>query len=137
MPPVANWPLRPRYRALGCDTRDMETRRWVNPTQPQTLQIAVFFLYFTAAFQLLFGGLFSALSLVLIAVSVAGGYGIANERKWGYICGLVAAFSPFALRLLLGLPILGTNLINLVFEVALVALLLHPQSREYERIWFK
>jgi hypothetical protein len=24
-----------------------------------------------------------------------------------------------------------------MFEVALVLLLLHPQSREYERIWFK
>jgi hypothetical protein len=24
-----------------------------------------------------------------------------------------------------------------MFEVALVALLLHPQSREYQRIWFK
>jgi hypothetical protein len=31
---------------------------------------------------------------------------------------------------------LGT-LMNLMFEIALVALLLHPQSREYQRIWFR
>jgi hypothetical protein len=117
----------------------METRRWVNPTQPQTLQIAVFFLYFTAVLQLLFGGFTSAVSLVVIAVSVAGGYGIANERKWGYISGLAAAFAPFALGLLLYRDVfaLSGGLINLIFEIALVALLLHPQSREYERIWFK
>ena len=29
------------------------------------------------------------------------------------------------------------NIINLMFAVALVALLLHPMSRDYERIWFK
>jgi len=30
-----------------------------------------------------------------------------------------------------------TDIISLMFEIALVVLLLHPQSREYERIWFK
>ena len=29
------------------------------------------------------------------------------------------------------------NPIGLLFEIALVVLLLHPQSREHERIWFK
>jgi hypothetical protein len=29
------------------------------------------------------------------------------------------------------------DLLELMFEVALVVLLLHTQSREYERIWFK
>ena len=28
-------------------------------------------------------------------------------------------------------------LINFIFDAALVALLLHPMSREYQRIWFK
>jgi hypothetical protein len=32
---------------------------------------------------------------------------------------------------------LGTDLLTLMFEIALLALLLHPQSREYQRIWFK
>ena len=31
----------------------------------------------------------------------------------------------------------GGNLISLLFAIALVALLLHPQSRDYQRIWFK
>jgi hypothetical protein len=31
----------------------------------------------------------------------------------------------------------STDLITLMFEIALLALLLHPQSREYQRIWFK
>ena len=52
---------------------------------------------------------------------------------------LASAFSPFALRWLFLGPshVFGANLINLMFEVALVALLLHPMSRDYERIWFK
>jgi len=29
------------------------------------------------------------------------------------------------------------DVIELMFEVALVLLLLHPQSRDYQRIWFK
>ena len=33
----------------------METRRWINQSQPQTLYIAVFLLYINAAFTLLFG----------------------------------------------------------------------------------
>jgi hypothetical protein len=118
----------------------METRRWFNPSQPQTLQIAVFLLYINAFFSVLFGLiLWFPIGLVLIACMVGGGFGIANERKWGYGLGLAAAFAPFALRLVAnGVGgLLGTDLINLMFEVALVALLLHPMSRDYERIWFK
>ena len=114
----------------------METRRWTNPTQPQTLQIAVFLLYMNAVFTALFGGLSSIIGLGLVAGSAGAGFGIANERKWGYKLGLAAAFLPFALRLLFGWPILGASIVNLMFEVALVALLLHPQSRDYQKIWF-
>ena len=31
----------------------------------------------------------------------------------------------------------GTVLISFLFAIALVALLLHPMSREYQRIWFR
>jgi hypothetical protein len=31
----------------------------------------------------------------------------------------------------------GSNIINTIFSVALVALLLHPMSRDYQRIWFR
>ena len=118
----------------------METRRWLNPSQPQTLQIAVFLLYINAFFSVLGGYLgWIPWGIALIVCMVGGGFGIANEQKWGYGLGLAAAFSPFALRWLFLGPshVLGANFINLMFEVALVALLLHPMSRDYERIWFK
>ena len=115
----------------------MESRRWVNPTQPQTLQIAVFLLYLNGIFSLLFGGLFNTWGLVIIVGSGAAGYGIANERKWGYGLGVGMAFLPFIFALASGIGIFGGGILNLLFEIALVALLLHPQSRDYQRIWFK
>jgi len=133
----------------------MSDRRFLNPTQPQTLQIAVFLLYFDGVLALL--GLLSRrqsllvalLSLVVNNVSIAvvlavagyvgGAYGIANEKKWGYIVGLAMAILPFALGFFyLGNALFGAfGLLGLVFAAALVALLVHPQSRDYERIWFK
>jgi hypothetical protein len=111
----------------------MSANRWLDRTQPQTLFMAVILLYVNAAFLLLSG-------LVLLPVAVGGvaaGYGIANEKKWGYGLGIAMAVLPFVLQLVfLGNPF-ATNLINLMFEIALLALLLHPQSREYQRIWFK
>ncbi len=102
------------------------------------MQIAVFLLYAQAAVTILFG----EYSLILFFVKLFGipaGYGIANERKWGYGLGLIVAFAPFVVRVLdFGLNhVFGTDFIALMFEIALVLLLLHPQSREYERIWFK
>ena len=115
----------------------MEQRRWTNQAQPQTLQIAVFLLYINGVITLLFGGIFVPL-LALIAIgSIAAGYGIANERKWGYILGVAMALLPFALVIVTKSNPLSGGLLNLLFEVALVALLLHPQSRDYQRIWFK
>ena len=122
----------------------MESRRWLNPTQPQTLQIGVILLYINAALGLLsliIGGAAGLLGIAIIAAEILGAYGIANERKWGYIVGLVAAILPLALVVLAIVggygSILGLGIIGLIFQIALVALLLHPQSREYQRIWFK
>jgi hypothetical protein len=115
----------------------MESRRWVNQTQPQTLQIAVLLLYFNGIITLLFGGLFIPLGAVIIIGSIAAGYGIANERKWGYILGVAMALLPFALVIATRSNPLNGGIINLLFEIALAALLLHPQSRDYQRIWFK
>ena len=95
----------------------MQTRRWVDPSQPQTLQIAVFLLYAQAVLLLLFGAFLSPVGLALIAGGVGAGYGIANEQKWGYGLGIGMAFLPFAF-LLMGAPL---NIINLMFDVALVA----------------
>ncbi|MDQ3574673.1 MAG: hypothetical protein M3378_02160 [Actinomycetota bacterium] len=119
-----------------------EPRRFINQSQPQTLQIAVFLLYADAAFAvfyLLFFGLSPVYALPVAAGGVAAGFGIANEKKWGYVLGVIMAFLPFTLRLALGGldAVFRVNLLNLMFEIALVALLLHTQSREYQRIWFK
>ena len=109
-------------------------RQWTNPSQPQTLQIAVFLLYMNAVFALLFGGLGSVYGLMIIAGGVAGGLGIAQEKRWGYGVALAVALLPFVL--IIAGEALVTGIIGLMFDVALVALLLHPQSREYQRIWF-
>ena len=118
----------------------METRRWMNQSQPQTLVIAVFLLYahaFFAVFDMVAYGYFPLFGLAVAAASVGAGWGIANERKWAYYLGVAVAFMPFLLRLFYGVSLLSGNIISLMFDIALVALLLHPQSREYQRIWFK
>lgn len=119
----------------------METRRWLNQSQPQTLYMATILLYIAAALLALFGGLFSVLGLAFIAASAGGAFGIANEQRWGYY--LAVAFAGFRVAVLLvllaGDPDLLFDilfLIDAVFPVALFLLLIHPQSREYQRIWF-
>ena len=117
----------------------METRRWTNPSQPQTLQIAVFLLYFRAFFGLLEGLFGGAPLLILVAAGQgAGAYGVANEKRWGYSLAVAMSFAPAAIRVLFRGPgsLFSVNPITLLFEVALIALLLHPRSRDYQRIWF-
>jgi uncharacterized membrane protein len=129
----------------------MQTRRWVNQSQPQTLVIATWLLYLQAAFGLLFGidpfyglvfggGTMLLVRLFLGAGGVAAGYGIANEEGWGYRLGLAVAALPLAVRIYIcfryQLNPLRFDLIPIMFDVALFALLLHPMSREYERVWF-
>jgi uncharacterized membrane protein len=115
----------------------MEQRRWVNPGQPQTLQIAVFLLYFRGIFAAVFGALTSTFGLLYVAGSIGGAFGIANEKKWGYGLGIAISVLPFVLPLLTRDNPLSGDVIHLMLSVALVALLLHPQSRDYQRIWFK
>jgi hypothetical protein len=122
--------------------------RWTNPSQPQTLQIAVFLLYanaFFTALEVLTVGLsayfkhppWGPLLIAAAALAVVAGRGVASERKWGYALAVAVAVFPFAFRVLAGLRLFGTNIVTLMFEIALVLLLLHDQSREYQRIWFK
>ena len=122
----------------------METRRWTNPSQPQTLQIAVFLRYIDAVFGLLFGAFTSPVGLLIVAGSAAAGFGIANERRWGYLVAVAIAvlgLLPYVWLLFRDTGdffdlMFSLGAINLMFAVALLALLLHPQSREYQRIWF-
>ena len=118
---------------------NLEERRWFSPTQPQTLQIATVLLYWNAALGLLIGlltGGFGRLSLILLVADLAGAFGIANERKWGYVVAITA--SAFTLVLLLtGAVSIAGELFNLIFQIALVVLLVHPMSRAYYKIWFR
>jgi hypothetical protein len=120
----------------------MQRRQWINQGQPQTLVIACFLLYLNAALALLFslsaGGL-NVVTLAVLVVGVLAAYEIANERRWGYYLGIAVAILPFVLQAALSSnhnPF-GTDPINLIFEIVLVALLLHNQSREYQKVWFK
>ncbi|MDA8291893.1 MAG: hypothetical protein M0Z33_09485 [Actinomycetota bacterium] len=115
----------------------MTERRWFPSHQPQTLQIAVALLYWNALLGLVFGllsGGVGRFELVLVLVEVFGGVGVANEKKWGYWLAVLASLIPFGL---LFAGYVGGGLLTLLFEVALVALLLHPQSRSYYKTWFR
>ena len=117
-------------------------QRFFDPSQPQTLQIATMLLYLDAVFALLGFAL-------LFAVAFAGAaYGMANGKKWGYGLGVAVAalgvlrvfvyvqLSPLAFASRSIDVVLRIHTIELMFAVALLALLLHPQSREYQKIWY-
>ena len=115
----------------------MAEHRFFDTSQPQTLQGAVILSYLTLAFALLSMLAYGALvGLLPIGLGV-GAYAIANERRWGYWLGVVMAML-YVVQTLSELAYFHvfTLLINLLFAVVLAVLLLHPQSREYQRIWF-
>ena len=118
----------------------MDTTLWTNPTQPQTLQSSVILLYISAAFEILFSG-GNGIALLLGIARVAAGWGCANERKWGYQLALAAAALPFLFLFATNSPSEIADdflvlLILMAFDILLLALLLHKQSRSYQRIWF-
>ena len=112
--------------------------RWVDRSQPQTLMSATIIMYINAVFSLT-GLAFWILDgfpagLLLLVGQVAGGLGVANEKKWGYWTGVVTV-ALFVAYLVLHLSF--ASIIYLLFYGALLALLLHPQSRAYKRTWFR
>lgn len=137
----------------------MSERRWFNSRLPQTLVISQFLLYFDAFWGVLGllgtrlvggGGLATLYRLLLVgsvAASIYGAYGIANEMRRGYQVAVLAAFLPIAIPAVvllldgsllsnLGAVLIPGSILNAVFVYALIALLLHPQSREHQRVWF-
>ena len=112
----------------------METQRWINQSHPQTLLMGTYLLYIEAFFgvvSILLGGFF-LFGLVLAAGAAAAGYGIANDRNWGYYLGVVVS----ALGVVMNLLNPG-NMLGLIFAIAQIALLLHPMSRNYQKVWFR
>ena len=144
---------------------NIDWRKWFDRMQPQTLQISTMLLYLNGFFALVsvidqtdylgyirsryWFGLFFGLAIV--GLHAFGGLLMANDRKLGYKFGIAAAFSPFVLRywaysdlansmggtISLYSKISGGSTTSLIFEVALCALLLHTQSREHQRIWYR
>jgi len=129
----------------------MSDTQWINPRQPQTLYIAQFLLYFSAVIAIFDApptGVFSnfvirnGILLLIVFGSAGGAFGIANHKRWGYILGIVAAIAPFLIRFELARKIdigfaIEWNIIGGMFDVATVAALLHPMSRDYQKTWFR
>jgi len=83
-------------------------------------------------------------AIAVVVGSAAAAYLIANEKKIGWRIGVVVAAAPIVALLilvLLGYPqrISFIDAINIrtLFDVALVVLLIHDQTRSYEKVWFK
>lgn len=105
-------------------------------------------------FQYPFGFL---LGIISVGLYVLGGVLMANDLKIGYKLSVLAAASPFVLRFLavrslaanfetqspIGITdyltgrIFGGSIISSAFDIAVLALLLHTQSREHQRIWYR
>jgi len=138
----------------------IDFRRWFDRMAPQTLQIALMLLYLNGFFALIGfmdrsdwvgfarvvkGTLGTVVGLVVVLSFITSGLLMANDRRLGYRIGLFAAFSPFLLRfwiysdspVTLWNRISGGNTVSLLFELALCALLLHPMSREHQRVWYR
>ena len=112
----------------------MPSRRGVNRHQPQTLVLATVLLYMEGLFNLARGA-----GLLLVGMGMAAaGFGIANDRRWGWWLGVTMAGLSVVARLTwFGYGSSMTFLLSLVFPVALFALLVHPHSRGHQRIWFE
>ena len=138
----------------------METRRWLDQSQPQTLVNGVLLSYFSAAFGVL--GLFDLIRFVsligltrllvyvgLIIGLVLSGYGIANEKRSAWYLGIALVGAELLATFLgvmgiasgplsiIAIGLGGLGILSLLFTIARLVLLLHPQSRDYVRIWFK
>ena len=105
-------------------------------------------------FQYPFGFL---LGIISVGLYVLGGVLMANDLKIGYKLSVLAAASPFVLRFLavrslaanfetqspIGITdyltgrIFGGSIISSAFDIAVLGLLLHTQSREHQRIWYR
>ena len=143
----------------------LDPKRWFDRMQPQTPQIATWLLYLNGFFLLIdvidksdYLGYFRfqyawglPLGIAAVAIHAAGGWLMANDRRLGWKLAVAASFAPFVLRFLAysdierltsvsyGLydKLTGGSLLNTIFEVALCALLLHPHSRQHQKVWYR
>jgi hypothetical protein len=113
--------------------------QWLDRSQPQTLYMANVLLYFNTFWWLLdifVGSYFGLLALP----ALFSGLGIANDKRLGYWGAVAVAAANVLMLARLFVEYHGQSfwvIINLLFGAALLALLAHPMSRSYQRIWFK
>ncbi|MBD35145.1 MAG: hypothetical protein CL512_00055 [Actinobacteria bacterium] len=108
----------------------MQERRWINRYQPQTLVTGTMLLYIEGVFNMIRN---NQLLLLVGLLMFPAGYLIANDKKIGWKLGVTASIAAIIIRIV-GY---GNFLFSLIFPVVLAALLLHPTSREHQKIWFK
>jgi uncharacterized membrane protein len=114
-------------------------RKWFDQSQPQTLQAAVLLCYLNAALAILYLITFGATLPLVLLVAAVGANGVANEKRWGYWLAVVAASLYVVVQLIAFVSFSKSlsSVLNLAFAVLLVILLVHPESRRYQRIWFR
>jgi hypothetical protein len=118
-------------------------RKWFSQSQPQTLQMAVMLLYMISALSLIEGLVFGGIGLILllaVAGQALGAFGVANDSKAGYRVALVFTVLPLGFVAYLVARYHGVNfgvVLTFMTYAALLALLLHQQSRDYAKIWFR
>lgn len=141
--------------------KNLDARKWIDRMQPQTVSIATILLYIDGVFAFLRfldrtdiegymrvqGGFYALITFAFILCFPAGGFFMANGKLFGWYLAILASFSPFLLRAIFKLTladfatwrdvVVGGSYINLMFEVALIALLLHPMSQEYAKRWLR
>ena len=115
--------------------------QWFNRNLTMTLVSAQLLCYFTGVMSILRGSAFAGIFFPITVGLVAGAFGIANEKKWGYGLAVVAAGAlvliPFGLRIYYDVSFLTISFVlDIMFDVALFALLLHPDSRSYQATYF-
>ncbi|MCL5447215.1 MAG: hypothetical protein M1350_07445 [Actinobacteria bacterium] len=122
-----------------CKTGYMLERRWFDASQPQTLQIAVILEYLNAGLALLFLllGMYSIITALFMIAEGVGANGVANEQRWGYNLSVGSSVGYLVLTVVLAVAFGGIpHILTIILSVALVALLLHPMSKSYQKIYF-
>ena len=114
--------------------------QWLNRSHPMTLQAGVILGYISAVFGLLQPQFF----FILYIGIGAGAFVTANNKRWGYyLLAICSSLIALLLTAVLVANVLDFSLIRvllslnrMVFPTALVAAVVHSQSREYQKIWF-
>ena len=115
--------------------------RWYNRSLPSLLGGAIFFLYMQAVFKLLDNRNAAApIRAGAVVCFFLSALGIANERRWGYSLALASNALWFALylevALRFGFRFNSTDAIEMIITAGVLAMLLWPESREHQAVYF-